>query len=699
MNITFRSLPLIILGCCIAGCTPQEQTADNSIADIIPESSGFELLNGEENFIALMSGTPVGGMSIVHDDVTRVAYEYRNNGRGPTVNEVIRFDQRGYPVDWSISGNTVFGNQFEEVFSIDNGQALWTDSTGQGSADLSDANLYVAQHAGPYSLWVYARMLLADEDRTLAILPAGEIKLDQMGTVDITGPNGAETLTTYALSGLNLNPTYFALDASGEFLANMTPTFAVIREGYEAVDEQLRDLAVEYSARRYEDIQEKVTRNIDRPIRINNVRLFDPRTLSLTDSVSVLIEQNRIRAVDAVQTQASSDEVFIDGKGGTLVAGMYEMHGHLGQDGALLNVAAGVTSVRDMGNNNEVLSELIDKIQSGRLVGPRVIRSGFIEGRSPFNSNSGILVSSEAEAVQAVREYSNGDFHQIKIYNSMNPEWVPAVIAEAKANGLHVAGHVPAFTNADAMIAAGYDELTHINQIMLGWVLEPGEDTRTLLRLTALKRLPPLDINEPAVQNTLNAMVAGSVSVDPTLAIHEQLLLSRNGTTAQGVLDYINNMPIGVQRAAKAAMAEVATPEDDVAYRLAYDKIIETVAEMHRRGILIVPGTDLGGSFTYHRELELYQQVGMTPAEILKMATWDMASYLGQADELGTIEPGKLADFFLIPGDPTTDLKAIKTIAMVVKDGKVFFPSEIYPEFGIRPFIDVSDIVQAIEAE
>jgi imidazolonepropionase-like amidohydrolase len=107
----------------------------------------------------------------------------------------------------------------------------------------------------------------------------------------------------------------------------------------------------------------------------------------------------------------------------------------------------------------------------------------------------------------------------------------------------------------------------------------------------------------------------------------------------------------------------------------------------------------MGGSFTYHRELELYQQVGMTPAEILKMATWDMASYLGQADELGTIEPGKLADFFLIPGDPTTDLKAIKTIAMVVKDGKVFFPSEIYPEFGIRPFIDVSDIVQAIEAE
>jgi imidazolonepropionase-like amidohydrolase len=65
-----------------------------------------------------------------------------------------------------------------------------------------------------------------------------------------------------------------------------------------------------------------------------------------------------------------------------------------------------------------------------------------------------------------------------------------------------------------------------------------------------------------------------------------------------------------------------------------------------------------------------------------------MARYLGQDQRLGSIEKGKLADFFLIPGDPTRDLKAIKTIRMVVKDGVVYFPSEIYPEFGIRPFAE-----------
>jgi imidazolonepropionase-like amidohydrolase len=83
----------------------------------------------------------------------------------------------------------------------------------------------------------------------------------------------------------------------------------------------------------------------------------------------------------------------------------------------------------------------------------------------------------------------------------------------------------------------------------------------------------------------------------------------------------------------------------------------------------------------------------MSPAEVLKMATYDMAVYLEQDSELGSIEEGKLADFFLIPGDPTADLKAIKTISLVVKDGVFYFPSDIYPEFGIQPFIEGPEII------
>jgi imidazolonepropionase-like amidohydrolase len=102
----------------------------------------------------------------------------------------------------------------------------------------------------------------------------------------------------------------------------------------------------------------------------------------------------------------------------------------------------------------------------------------------------------------------------------------------------------------------------------------------------------------------------------------------------------------------------------------------------------MVPGTDLGGSFAYHRELELYQSIGMEPGEILAWASQGMADYLGAGDRLGSITPGKEADFFLVSGDPTKDFKAIKAISMVIADGDIYFPSEIYPEFGIKPFAD-----------
>jgi imidazolonepropionase-like amidohydrolase len=113
---------------------------------------------------------------------------------------------------------------------------------------------------------------------------------------------------------------------------------------------------------------------------------------------------------------------------------------------------------------------------------------------------------------------------------------------------------------------------------------------------------------------------------------------------------------------------------------------------LHDRGVFIVFGTDTGGSFTYHRELELYQRAGMTPREILKRATLDSAKYLGQDQRLGSIEKGKLADFFLVPGDPTKDLKAIKIISMVVKDGTFYYPSEVYPKFGIEPFTSLPSV-------
>ena len=675
-----------IFGLGLAGCVAPLATAPSTTNTLAPMA--LPELSGTENFTVMVSGIEIGAMAVDHTSgQTVIAYEYRNNGRGPTLNETIRLNDYGFPSEWQIEGATTFGNKVDESFTQDGMSASWTDATGSGSADLDASAIYVAQNASPFSLWLYARALLADEGQSITALPGGTLQLTEMETIRVEGANGEETVTAYALSGMSLNPTYILLDADSAYFGMISPRFSVLKSGYANEDEALRARSVEYSAKRFEAIQADVAHNYDGPVRITNVRVFDPKMEALTDPVSVVFEGNMISAIDTPDARQSG-ETLIDGAGGTLVAGMYEMHGHLGQNSALLNIAAGVTSVRDMGNSNEVLGELIEKIENGRLAGPRIIRSGFIEGKSPFSSNNGALVSTQEEAIEAVRRYGNGEFYQIKIYNSMKGEWVPAMIEEARKLGLRVAGHVPAFSNANQMIAAGYDEMTHINQVMLGWVLEEGEDTRTLLRLTALKRLPALNIDDDRVQATISAMADNATAIDPTLAIHEALLRSRNGEVQAGVVDYIDHMPVGEQRSAKTAWSDVSAPGDDEAYYQAFDKIIETVSAMRDAGILLVPGTDMGGSFVYHRELELYQQVGMTAPEILAWATQGMADYVGQSDRLGSIEERKLADFFLIPGDPTQDLKAIKTISMVVKDGTVYFPSEIYPSFGIKPFVD-----------
>ena len=679
----------LLLGA-LAACGPQGGApAQAEAADPAPIAAPD---HEADRFVVRVGGTEIGAAEITRlEDGFAIDFEYRNNGRGPTYAEQITLNEAGYPVAWTSQGAETFGNAVDERFIVEDGAARWTDSTGSGEAEWDAPALYVPQNASPYQLAVAARVLLADDDGVAPALPGGEMRLSELETLTLGEGESAVELTSYALSGTSSNPTYFVMDGAA-FAGVMSPGFSMLAEGLGAHDEALREKAAEYGAARFADIQARTAHHFDAPVRIANVRVFDPETEALTEPVSVLVEGERIAAVEAPDA-ANPGEVIIDGAGGSLNPGLFEMHAHLGEASAALNIAAGVTSVRDMGNNNDVLDRLVADIEAGRVAGPRVFRSGFIEGRSPYNSNNGIVVETEEEAIEAVRTYAErGDMHQIKIYNSTRPEWAPALIEEAHRLGLRVSGHIPAFTDADAMIAAGYDELTHINQLMLGWVLEEGEDTRTLLRLTALKRLPELDLDSPEVQATLDEMEARGIAIDPTFAIHEALLLSRNGEVSPGAADYIDNMPAASQRSLRSAWAAIESLEDDEAYRGAFEQITETLRRLRERGIVMVPGTDMGGGLVQHRELELYQSIGMTPGEILAWASQGMADYLEAGDELGSIEPGKFADFFLVPGDPTEDFKAVKSISMVAADGVIYFPEEIYPEFGVRPFAPAPDV-------
>ncbi|WP_448662011.1 amidohydrolase family protein [Sphingomonas sp. CJ20] len=643
----------------------------------------------QERLSVIANGEKVGFVDADQQgSAVTIRYDVKNNGRGPTMAETITLGADGLPVRWALDGTSTFGGAVQERFARDGATARWTDSMGERSAPVSGTGLYIGQNASPWALGLYARVLLKRPDGTLPALPGGQLRIETLGPARI----GTATYQAYAISGIDLSPEMILLDDRQRLFAVLDTGGAVVREGHETDVPALAKLATELTAKRYAALQQRFAHRIDAPVRIRNVRVFDPVSGTLGAPVSVLFAEGRITGIQPLDAPASPGEATIEGNGGTLLPGLHDMHAHIGLESAMLYLAAGVTSVRDMGNDNSFLPELIRRIDAGEVAGPRVVPNGFLEGRSPYSARLGVVADSERAALDAVRWYAARGYWQVKIYNSMNPAWVPAIAKEAHRLGMGVTGHIPAFTNADAMIAAGYDEVTHINQLMLGWVLDPSEDTRTPLRLTAMRRTATLDLASPNVTRTIDAMVAGHVAHDPTAVTLELLMLSRNGTPSPSVAGYIDHLPIGLQRRRRQAIAPIAGREDAAAYDGAMVKVKQLLKLLHDRGVTLLPGTDDQTGLSVHRELEIYGEAGIPIPEVLRLGTLAPERYMGRDQELGSIARGKRADFLLLPGDPTRDLRELHRIAMVVKDGTIYFPSEIYPAFGVKPFADAPRI-------
>ena len=181
--------------------------------------------HADESYTVITGGNPVGHL-VASDDggQVRIVYDYKNNGRGPTMAETIRIGANGLPVAWTIAGATTFGSKVNERFAQDGGNATWTDSVGNGSAKVGVPSLYIGQNGSPWSLGVYARALLADDDRSLPTLPAGSVTLTAGDELGVSGAGGALQVRSYAISGLDLNPSYFLLDHKQALFAVISPS-------------------------------------------------------------------------------------------------------------------------------------------------------------------------------------------------------------------------------------------------------------------------------------------------------------------------------------------------------------------------------------------------------------------------------------------------------------------------------------------
>jgi Amidohydrolase family len=640
-----------------------------------------------ERFLILSNGEAVGRLVATRDaHSVDIDYFVDNNGRGPKHKEHLVLGPSGLPIEWSIKGTSLMGGTVNEQLTWKDGVERWMSQADTGEMRAAAPQLYVGNDASPWALGLYAQLLSKSANHSLDVLPRGTMQLEKLRPVSIGSGAKAQHLNAYLLSGIELTPEILLMDQRGRLFAQLSAEI-VVRQGFETQYEALKNLGEALTLERLQAIQKRTAHTYEAPIRIQNVRLFDPQSLTVGPPVSVVVFRGVITTIEPLTTAAPpADEVIVDGGGGTLVAGLHDMHAHNSLWSGVFYLAAGVTTTRDMGNVNSVLLDLVKRLDAGEIPGPHIIRSGFIEGRSPYSARLGVIPETLEEGLGDVHWYADRGYVQIKIYNSMNPEWVKPLATEARKLGLRTVGHVPAFTTPDRMIEDGYNEITHVNQLMLGWLIQPGEDTRTPLRLTAMSRAADLDLGGAPVRHTIDLMKSHQVGLDTTAVIVERLMLSRAGQVAEGDAPYLDHMPIGYQRYRRRSFVNFVDEAEKARYEAAFAKVLDVMALLHREGIPLWPGTDDTTGFTVHRELELYAKIGMTPAEVLRVATFDCDRYLVRDQHYGSLERGKRADFFLIPGDPSQSISAIRLIELVMKNGVIYYPQELYQAIGIKPF-------------
>jgi hypothetical protein len=544
-----------------------------------------------------------------------------------------------------------------------------------------------------WSSEVMARVIRAvgsQPRKHLKALPGGELVAEKVLDERVEVKGERREVSLYALKGLKEEPYFCWLTQEPEMrlFATIEPGWLqAIEAGWESAADKLEGRQVEASNALLNNLAKKLSHRLPEPIVIRNARVFDAERAILLPAQDVYINRGRIAALYESGSPAQAPATAIDAKGRTLLPGLFDMHGHLTNWDAQQDVAGGVTSVRDMGNDNKLLTRLIERIDNGTVIGPRVVPAGFIEGISNFSARTGIVVSDMDGVKRAIDWYAQRGYPQIKIYNSFRPEWVPKAVKYAHERRLRVSGHVPAFMRAEEAVREGFDEIQHINQVMLNFFVRPDDDTRTLARFYLVAdNTYRLDLNSMRVRDFIALLLRGPTVIDPTLATFEGMFTQLPGEKNASFAAIADHLPLATQRLLLTNSMKL-TGDTVQRSRESYAKMVEFVGLMHRAGIPLVAGTDNMAGFTLHRELELYVKAGIPPAETLRIATWNGAKYTRTLDRLGSITPGKLADLVLIEDDPTKDISAVRRINLVMKDGVVYFPAEIHEATGIVPFV------------
>jgi imidazolonepropionase-like amidohydrolase len=546
-----------------------------------------------------------------------------------------------------------------ERFEIADGEAKWTrNSSGRAKAD--GRSFYRLRQDTPFDDALLAKFLLGQPQQTGRLLPDGTtVRVEIVADTVVDTGAGKERVRLAVIHGVSPStedpravkdsaPRGVWIDDRGALIASAGPRFVAARKGVnpETVLPALYSIENKYRNAQGEALARRLMKPMTGALVIRNGDVFDSERGVLLPGTTVVIDGKRISAVGpAAAVPTPPNATVIDATGKTVMPGMWEMHGHLSNTtqsaGGLTMLATGLTTVRSLGANPEAAESLRDRVDADRIVSPRILLSGFMEGLGRFASRNTAIVGTEEEAVAWVERFHSAGYRQIKMYNLIHPRLVPIIAEEAHRRGMRVSGHVPRGLSVQAAVQLGFDEINHAPFLFSTFFQDLlYVPTWRPYSAVAAQVAPTFDVDGQQMTELIDLLHKSHTVIDGTFN-----LWMRGELTGQG------------------------TPASRNYKRL--------LKRLYDAGITLVAGTDNDQGVVYNTELELYEHAGIPAPKVLQIATIVAARVMGDDGQYGSIAAGKVADILIVGGQPAERVADLRKVEHVIRAGRDYDPKEL----------------------
>ncbi|MGA8493291.1 MAG: amidohydrolase family protein [Terriglobales bacterium] len=574
--------------------------------------------------------------------------------------------------DIEISGSSATIRQGKETHSVGVPQSFFTISAYAPVAMQLALMRYWQAHGSP------AR---------LAMLPGGEVRIQDRGAETIEIGERNLPLERYTVRGLIWGLETLWMDGSNNLAALVSTDaefdhFEAVRDEYEPALPKFVASAARDEMAELSELSQRLAGRRTGTLAFVGATVINTTGKATVADATLVIRDGKIIAVgpaEKVEVPPDAQRVHVTGK--YIIPGLWDMHAHYEQvEWGPIYLAAGVTTVRDVGNEFEFITAVRDAVNSGKGLGPHMLLAGIVDGDSPYAV--GITrVNSPADAQMWVQRYHDAGFQQMKIYSSVKSENVKAICADAHRLGMTVTGHIPEGMNAYEGVDDGMDQINHIQYILN--LLKPKDfDPKKATPQEVAKMVSSLDVNSDAGRQAVAFLQKHNTVIDPTMALMEFMQRPADvpADKIEPGVDHVapelrEQLVNGGLPPARAATGQKIVTEE-----------LAIIGALHHAGVRIVAGTDQTvPGYSLYREIELYNQAGFTPMEALQAATIVPARVMNADRDSGSIEVGKRADFDILDANPLDNIHNIRSVRSVVANGVLFESAPLWKSVGFTP--------------